>query len=379
MILLDRGAIKNIDESVSSFIAGAKAKPALKKLTLRHLLTHTCGFVYPNLWIAEGPRQEQIPLLARGAQMSAEKMITELTRRAEAREVRNLEEYVDELIRTPLASDPGTEWQYGYGLDIVGRVIEVVSGQSLSCFLEENIFGPLQMKDTGFVVPASELHRIGPLYRAGAKDRTTAEPRFHIIDSAGVAGDSEAPPCGYTDITHSRIHSGGGGIERTNGGLVSTTADWQRFSQCLLHNGSLEGIRILRHDTLNFSSAVDHLQIATANSTGSGTPPRTIGLPGLSFCLLGSLVTDPAAHMSPCGVGTYGWGGYGGTAFKIDPANGIGFIFMTQRATDAAIRGVWQDVEAGVYAGLAALAEESAAPATPPASPAAGDAERAKL
>merc|ERR1711862_440535 len=142
----------------------------------------------------------------------AAQMYAELAEDVDKRRIQTLEEWVDRLAKIPISAEPGTKWQYGFGIDIIGRVIEVVSGLPLKDFLQTEIFDKLGMKETGFSVPAGLESRLVPLFLVGEKDDAGNRQLF-IIDGAGDQRDGSGIPCSYTSSNHSPLYSGGGGVE----------------------------------------------------------------------------------------------------------------------------------------------------------------------
>jgi CubicO group peptidase (beta-lactamase class C family) len=205
----------------------------------------------------------------------------------------------------PLLFEPGTEWNYSVSSDVLGRLIEVVSGQSLDAYLAEHVFEPLGMTDTGFFVEEPGLDRLAALYGAGPDRRAVR------LDGMGRA--AMAPP---------KMLSGGGG-------LVSTAADYHRFTQMLLNRGELDGVRLLGPRTVDYM-ARNHLP--------GGADLEQIGRPlfaettydGVGFGLGFSVVLDPAANKVLSSAGEFAWGGAASTAFWVDPAEELTAMFFTQ-------------------------------------------------
>jgi CubicO group peptidase (beta-lactamase class C family) len=205
----------------------------------------------------------------------------------------------------PLVFDPGTEWNYSVATDVLGRVVEVASGQSLDAFLTSEILRPLDMTDTAFSVGDADLDRLAALYirnPAGGLKR---------YDAMGAAA-TKAPT----------YLSGGGG-------LVSTAADYHRFVQMLARGGELDGVRLLSPRTVAYM-ARNHLP--------GGADLDTVGRPisaessyaGVGFGLGFSVVLDPAAGKAVTSQGEYAWGGLASTAFWVDPVEEITAMFFTQ-------------------------------------------------
>ncbi len=206
----------------------------------------------------------------------------------------------------PLAFQPGTEWLYSVSTDVLGRLVEVVSGQSLDAFLSERIFGPLGMRDTLFHAGPGHRDRLAALY---VPDPATG--RAVRYDEMGAAALRPPTAC-----------SGGGG-------LVSTAGDYHRFTQMLLNEGELDGERLLGPRTVRYMRA-NHLP-GGADLEAFGRPLfAEVSFEGVGFGLGFSVVLDPVATRSPSSHGEFGWGGAASTAFWVDPAEQLTVMFFTQ-------------------------------------------------
>jgi CubicO group peptidase (beta-lactamase class C family) len=240
-----------------------------RQMTVQDLLRHTSGLTYGGR--AQGPVAEAIRAAKLGDRNETN------------------QQFVAKLGSTPLLYPPGTRFEYGVSTDVLGRLVEVISGQSLGEFLEQRIFKPLGMVDTAFWVSPEKLNRAAqPWQRPGAPRMT---PRFDV---------GQKP----------RFESGGGG-------LTGTTADYLRFTTMLLNGGELNGTRLIGKKTLEFMLA-DH---------AGGLP----GLPpGLGFGL-GFQVREKVGQAGIAGsLGEYGWSGNAGTIFWVDPVEQLIAIYMVQ-------------------------------------------------
>ncbi len=209
----------------------------------------------------------------------------------------DLSEFTKRLASVPLESEPGTTWEYGYSIDVLGRLVEVISGKTFDVFLEERIFRPLGMKDTAFHVPSNKHDRLVTLY--------SPNPDGGIRVATSAAQDSYKQPAVF--------FSGGGG-------LVSTTMDYARFSQMLLNDGALGGVRILGKKAVELMRA-NHL----------GDIPKKgylIARNGVGFGLTFAVTLDPGRTGALGSKGAYSWGGAAGTRFWIDPAEDMICVFM---------------------------------------------------
>ncbi|MDX1579978.1 MAG: serine hydrolase, partial [Gemmatimonadota bacterium] len=210
----------------------------------------------------------------------------------------NLVEGTGEL---PLLGQPGTIWNYSVATDVLGRLVEVASGMELDAFFRTRIFEPLGMDDTGFSVPPADTSDFVTLYTRGSGS-------LEVLDSASD-GDYNAPPA---------LVSGGGG-------LVSTASDYLRFAQMLLNGGELDGVRLLRPETVEL--------MRTNRLPDELIPIRIGGLwaaPGYGFGLGFSVLVDAEATPEPDNDGVFRWWGYGSTYFWIDPAEELIGIVLTQ-------------------------------------------------
>lgn len=265
-----------------------KLVPAIKEPTLQDLLRHTAGLAYGEL---------TKNTLVKQAYTDAGVYST-----ARDFDARNLSgaEMAERLGKAPLAQQPGTVWEYSLSVDVQGRVIEAVTGQRLNDFMQQRLFKPLKMNDTGFDVPAAKAARLA---HAFAIDPLTQLPN-KLIDVSQTPGND----------------SGGAGG-------VSTAPDYLRFCQAMLNGGQLDGARILSRSTVQWMTA-DHLgsSIATPISPGQ----LLLGSPGYTFGL-GFLVRQ-ADGIAPVhgSAGEFMWAGYAGTYFWADPKEQICAVYMTQ-------------------------------------------------
>ncbi len=250
--------------------------------TMRELMSHTAGFTYGIFGTSP---------------------VDKMYRDEDVLQSQSLQDMIDKLAKTPLLYQPGTRWVYSVSVDIQGYLVEKLSGESLPDFMQHHIFGPLQMKDTGFYVPKEKQDRFATLY-AGDKDGK-------MVPSAPAGGYASLP----------KMASGGGG-------LVSTAQDYLRFAQMLLNHGELDGVRILAPASVALITS-NHL--APSLMTGEfSIGPETIR-PGMGYGYDCAVFTDPLEADEVVGKGTFFWLGAADTWFWVDPANDMIFIGMTQR------------------------------------------------
>jgi len=302
MMLYEEGAFE-LKDPVSRFIhsfdevrvyKGGSAlrpvtEPATEPVRLWHLLSHTSGLTYgfhythpvDAMYRAQGFEWGSPP----GMDLAA---------------------CCDAWAAMPLLFQPGSEWNYGVSTDVLCRFVEVVSGQSLDRFFDERICRPLGMDDTAFFVDEADADRLGALY--------TPSPATGEATRLDLLGDLAK--------TKPDALSGGGG-------LVSTAADYHRFTQMLLNEGELDGVRLLGSRTVRYM-AENHLP--------GGADIEAIGRPlfsettfdGIGFGLGFSVLADPVKNKVLSSPGEYAWGGAASTAFWIDPVEQITALFFTQ-------------------------------------------------
>jgi CubicO group peptidase (beta-lactamase class C family) len=219
---------------------------------------------------------------------------------------KDLAQCCDDWAALPLLFQPGAEWNYGVSTDVLGRVVEVASGQTLDEFFRTRIFEPLGMTETAFFADEAQHHRLAALYFPAPGTRQAMR-----LDAMGDAAKSKPA-----------FLSGGGG-------LVGTAADYHRFIQMLVHRGSLDGVRLLG------SRTVDYM---TRNHLPGGADLEAFGRPlfsettfdGVGFGLGFSVLDDPVKSKVLSSRGDYGWGGAASTAFWVDPQEEITALFLTQ-------------------------------------------------
>jgi CubicO group peptidase (beta-lactamase class C family) len=269
---------KVLDTSVDS---GVRYAAPVRPPTIRDLLTHTAGLSYgfddavyidqlyqQNIW---GPWEREPTAVS-------------------------LDWLVATIGKLPLASQPGVKYRYSMSTDVLGGIVQIVSGQPFDQFLHERIFQPLAMVDTAFCVPAEKLLRFAATYGPGD------EGGLKLVD--GIETSTYARP--------SLCPSGGGG-------LVSTIGDYLRFAQMLLNKGELEGVRLLGRKTV---------ELMTANHLPSGVHP--FDDPAAGFGLGVSVLMDLGQSSVLGSVGNYGWGGAANTNFWVDPQEEIIGLLMLQ-------------------------------------------------
>ena len=275
------------------FLGGTFLKPMLGPQTsameMWHLFTHTAGLTYGFMY------SHPVDELYRRAGME-----WGFPRELDLAGVCSL------LAQQPLLFQPGTEWNYSTSIDVLGRVVEVISGQRLGDFLHDRIFVPLGMKDTAFYCPEEKEDRLSALYLAHPKTR---------LATRGDAADRGTKKLPAAD--------GGGG------GLVSTMPDYVRFAEMLRRGGEFNGVRLLSPRTVQYMAS-NHLP-GNADLTGFGRPLfAETDYDGVGFGLGMSVTLDPVATKTTGSVGDFGWGGAASTWFMVDPVEDLTLTFMTQ-------------------------------------------------
>ena len=290
MMLRDEGKL-SVDDPVEKFIpafATLKApsgKPA--RLTLHHLLTHTSG-------LAEATSDE-------------------------SREAKTLADLIPHYLDKPMQFEPGSRWQYCQsGINTLGRIVEIVSGESLPEFFQKRLFDPLGMKDTTFYPTSEQLPRIATSYRRTQGGKLEPTPIF-ILEGKEISSRARYPAA--------------------NGGLFSTAPDYGKFCRMLLNNGSVDGRQYIKPESVKLMSSVQSGDLHTGFTPGNGW--------GLGVCV----VRQPQSVTAALSPGSFGHGGAYGTQAWIDPIKGVAYVLMVQRAdfpnSDASeVRNALQDTAA---------------------------------
>ena len=296
--LMEEGRL-SLDEPVSKYIPEFKSMsvgsetfdpktgtqsfqtvPAKRQITVQDLLRHTSGLTY-------GPplsTRTHIHRMYKEAGIWSQDWL--------------LADFAKALAKMPLVAEPGTTWEYSHSTDILGRVVEVAAGKTLDLVVQERVLNPLGMTDTHFSLPSDKHARI-------------AQPQPDPY--TGVTPD-------LLDFTKPQTFFAGGH------GLAGTAGDYMRFVQMLVNGGSLEGARVLGPRTVEFASS-NHLHPGIDRGTGY------LPGPGYGFGLGFAVRTDRGMSTWNGSTGDYYWGGYGGTAFWVDPKEQLVVVFMTTEPT----------------------------------------------
>ncbi len=262
--------------------------PAQRPMTIRDLFMHTSGLTYDFM------RASNIDYAYRKQQVGNPR-----------RPSYTLQDMIDELAALPLEFSPGERWNYSLATDVLGYLIEVISGVSLPAFLRDNIFKPLGMVDTGFGITEDKAGRFASCYERNLNKEM-------VLNDDGQDSRFVDPD----------FYSGGGG-------LISTLGDYYRFCQMLLNRGSLDGARILGSRTLNYMTQ-NHLPGGTDMSEFATGSFSESAYEGVGFGLGFARKLDAVRNGHPGSAGSFYWGGLASTLFWVDPAEELIVLFMTQ-------------------------------------------------
>ena len=272
-----------------------------RDMSIKDLLTHMSGLTYNFMYRTN----------VDAAHRSSDLMRSE-----------NLEEFINTLSKLPLEFSPGKKWNYSVSTDVLGYLVEQVSGQSLDEYFKKNIFEPLGMEDTDFECPDDKLSRLASLYEYNQ----SGKPKLMKVPSLDV-----------------KMMSGGGG-------LFSTMSDYYKFASMLLNQGEMNGARIIGRKTLQYMTS-NHLPngrdlTEMSESAFSETPYAGVGF-GLGF----SVMLDPLKSQTLSDIGEFGWGGMASTVFFINPKEDMLVIFLTQLVPSSTYQ-VRRELRSLVYSAL---------------------------
>jgi CubicO group peptidase (beta-lactamase class C family) len=298
MMLFEEGKFQ-LDDAVSKYIPAFKKQqvldkfeatdttyttiPAKSEITIRQLFTHTSGLGYAQIGSKEANAIYAKSKLTAGIGVQDDKLLDAMNR----------------LAKLPLMHQPGEKWTYGLNSDLLGCLVEVISGMSLNDFFRTKIFKPLGMNDTYFFIPQEKANRLVNLYR---EDSTG-----HLVKAEGKM--LNGPTLSNYPLLNSTYYSGGAG-------LSSTIYDYGIFLQMLLNNGRYNGKRLLSRNSV---------RIMTMNQMGE-VPYRGDDKFGLGF----QIVTDKSSGRTPAQAGTYSWGGAFATSYWVDPKEKMVLLFYRQ-------------------------------------------------
>ncbi len=301
MMLVEDGKLK-LDQPIADFFPGFRqmkvltdpansldSRPATTQITVRHLLTHTAGLGYSI--ITKGPLLKEYERL--GITPGAVTAAFE----AQARPLRpnSLKEFAQRVATLPLIAEPGTKWSYSISLDLLPAIIEAAAGMPFEQFLQKRMFGPLKMNSTYWTVPQSEIGRFATNYAWAGENRVPFDP---------------AKTSAY--LTPPSFPYGGAG-------LVMSARDYDRFLRMLASGGTVDGVRVMKAETVKLAMS----DLLPAGVTFGGAPSGSGGAAGpkMGYGAGGSVQLEDVP--GGAGKGTYGWGGAAGTVAWVDPSKKI--------------------------------------------------------
>lgn len=301
MILMERGLL-DLYEPVSSFLPafgekkGRRASSGApdREIMVLDLLRMTSGLVYPD------PETE--------AGKAAGLVFQEAMDRLYTNQPMCTGELCEKLAEGPLAFEPGNSWRYGTSADVLGAVVEVVSGKRFSEFLREEIFVPLEMRDTDFWVPEEKRNRLAAAYETQQSGKNMGSMIPYTGNHLAIRNDMAVPP---------EYESGGAG-------LVSTLDDYMKFAQMLLGKGELNGVRILKPETVRYFENGELMPIPQKEFD------QWIGLDGFSYGNLMRVCKEPSRSGMLARKGEYGWDGWLGTYFANFPNENMTILMGMQ-------------------------------------------------
>ena len=285
-------ALKTMTVFKSGTAARRSSRPARTPITIKHLLTHTSGFIYA---FGNGP-------------------LDQIYNQDEVFGASSLDEFVSRAAKLPLAHEPGTRFSYGINSDILGAVVEKVSGKKFEEFVEERICGPLGMRDTGFDVPTEKMSRLATVYehvKSGRAPGARARKWRGVQPGRFVASQPMA----------SAFAEKGRGFAAGGSGMFSTIGDYARFAQMLLNGGELNGVRILGRKTVELMTVnhLNHLPRVTHEMSDSD-----------GFGLGVAVRLDLAKGNELGSAGQFGWSGAATTTVNIDPKERLVALVFAQ-------------------------------------------------
>ncbi len=317
MMLYERGCFQ-LDHPVADYLpefaqtrvwAGGAAPieetvPMHGPLTVRQLMTHTSGLTYGFM------RTNVVDAAYRAAKIDDHDAHASLAQQ------------VERIAQIPLLCQPGSQWNYSVSTDVLGRLVEVWSGQLLGEFVEQSICRPLGMVDTGFHVRDGQAQRFAALYSplSGADLATINQPDPAAVKRKGLKLQERSEGSRYLSPTH--LHSGGGG-------MVGTLDDYAQFCQMLLNRGELDGVRLLGRKTVEYMRTNQLPDNGDMAAMGQPVWSET-SYEGIGFGLGFAVVLDPVRASIVASVGEHHWGGAASTFFWLDPQEDLYVVFLTQ-------------------------------------------------
>ena len=309
MVLVERGLL-DLCQPVSDFLPGfqnqmvwenGQNRPVKREMQVHDLLGMTSGLYYPDETCVTG--------------IQTAKIFEELDRRLLGDNPMTTQELANALGKCSLAFEPGSSWNYGTSADILGAVIEVVSGMTLGEFMKKEIFEPLGMKDTAFWVPEEKQGRLAKAYET-VKREEGAELVLYTGNNLGIQNAMHRPPA----------------YEAGGAGLASTLDDYMRFAKMLLNGGELDGARILKEETVKYLTGGELLPMQQREYE------EKFGLTGLSYGNLMRVCKNPGQAKMFTREGEYGWDGWLGMHFAKFPKEKMTILLGMQKKDS----GTWE-------------------------------------
>lgn len=293
-----------------------KLVPVKREVTIRDLLAHTSGIMYlsyAGLYPNEPGRKEMLDLY-KEAQIND----------GYCRPDEEIGEMVKRLGRLPLTAQPGELWEYGLNTDVLGYLIEVVSGVKFDQYVHDNIFKPLKMDDSYFYLPQDKMHRLAAVWKSDWNGTLERVGENELLFS------NELGMCPYDAYETSGKYLSGGG------GMLSTAYDYFRFSQMLLNKGELDGVRLLSRKTVELMTATNHSGQFNANYLHDH---------GWKFGLGFAIQQDREHDVDAGDIGVFEWAGLYSTRFSVDPKEEKITIFFSQTTPFVHHFDLWDKLE----------------------------------
>lgn len=319
MKLLEEGKLE-LDQCVSEFLPefgnlkvcdDGKIRKSGRPLKIQDLLNMTSGYPYGGD-ANEGYRQTS-------------RLIDDLNQHFDTITTR---EFARRIADIPVIFEPGTNYEYGFSADILGAVVEVVSGQRFSVYMKEKIFDPLGMKDTGYWVPAEKQNRLSKVYRR--PEDGSNNPTLFTWNNLGIQDKMDKEPA---------FESGGAG-------LVSTIDDYMRFVRMLVNGGELDGVRILQERTVQFMS-----EAKLRTNLQQFFDWKMEHMSGYSYANLCRVCIEPGKSKYLAQKGEFGWDGWLGPYMLVDPVNKLGLVYL-QQMCDSGTTDVLRSIRNILYSAL---------------------------
>lgn len=315
MILVERKKINLLDPIKKYFpdfsnslvySSGGNLENINRDINIYDLLNMTSGIPYPDESHKSGREMD--------------KLFKDLIKRREEGELINTQDYIKYISKIPLAQQPGTKWVYGLSADILGGIIEIVTNKKFSQFLKEEIFDPLEMKDTDFFVPKSKLNRFAQNYKWN-------EERKELIP--------------FTNSHLGEYYGEDVAFESGGAGLVSTIDDYSHFAMMMINNGEYNGKRILDSKTIKFMTQDKLTKEQKDDFTWDG-------MKGYGYGNLMRILINKEEAKTSSSIGEFGWDGWTGNYVSIDPKEKLIILYFIQRC-DSGVTPIIEKLKNVIY------------------------------